>query len=185
MTAPRSVDVKSPRYTAEQHARINRSGMSAEVSKLRPGDGRHYFTFLFPDYVIDRCEEIAGKMRDRGTAAGDGADYVSILFLALGIGLDTIAMEEGLPRLDKPLEVPRGPRWEHQRKVYGALTTLHNAFLDADAVTVDLLRAPRLRELGPIIAERNYNEARGSIVQALAFALRLTAPEEEAVDVYA
>jgi hypothetical protein len=169
---------RSYRYRAEQHARINHS-TRLEADKLRADDGQHYFTFLFEDATIDRCEELAGTMRDHGIDQSDGAYYVSILFRALALGLDVIAAEVGLPQLDKPLERARRPRWEHQRKVHDALTTLHNAFLDADAVTVDMLRAPRLRELGPALHEVNYNEARGSIVSSLAFALRFTADEEE------
>ncbi len=60
-----------------------------------------------------------------------------------------------------------------------ALSTLKEAFKDADAITVDMLRPPRKRELGPIIAERNYQEARASLVQALALSIALAADDDE------
>lgn len=47
------------------------------------------------------------------------------------------------------------------------LTSLRSAFLDADAVSIDLLRPLRARELGPVVAARNYGEARTAVLAAL------------------
>ncbi len=50
------------------------------------------------------------------------------------------------------------------------LRALTVAWMDADAVTVDMLRRPRDRELGPATHAANYHEARAKILQALAYA---------------
>ena len=52
-------------------------------------------------------------------------------------------------------------RWGAGRRV---------AFADADAVACDMLRAPRRRELGPVLAAQKYNAAREQILAALDFA---------------
>jgi hypothetical protein len=54
-----------------------------------------------------------------------------------------------------------------------ALVSLHEGWQDADAVTGDMLRAPRKRELGPVLARRNYSDARDKVVTALAYLAKL------------
>jgi hypothetical protein len=44
---------------------------------------------------------------------------------------------------------------------------------DAGAVTADMLRRPRRRELGPALHRRNHREAREKILAQLAYLLRL------------
>ncbi len=44
---------------------------------------------------------------------------------------------------------------------------------DADAVAEDMLRAPRRRELGPVLHRKNYGEARGKITSAIEYLFRL------------
>ena len=53
---------------------------------------------------------------------------------------------------------------------------------DADAVTEDMLRAPRKREMGPVLHRQNYSEARAKIVKSIAYLLRATADEPEQGD---
>src|SRR5512140_1218188 len=53
-----------------------------------------------------------------------------------------------------------------------ALVDLRVAVDDADSVTEDMLRAPRRRELGPVLHRRNYSEARGKITSAIAYLFR-------------
>ncbi len=48
------------------------------------------------------------------------------------------------------------------------LADLRSAFDDADAVALDMLRAPRRRNLGPREHRRLYREARGKLLQLLA-----------------
>ena len=50
-----------------------------------------------------------------------------------------------------------------------ALQDLRVAVDDADAVTRDMLRPPRERELGPVLHHANYTEAHGKIVSSFAF----------------
>ncbi len=59
-----------------------------------------------------------------------------------------------------------------------ALSTLCEAFRDADAITKDMLRPPRKRELGPALHADNYGEARASLVQALDRAVKLADEDE-------
>ncbi len=53
-----------------------------------------------------------------------------------------------------------------------SLVDLRIAFEDADAVTRDMLRPPRLRELGPALHSRQYREAYEKIAQVMAYLLR-------------
>ncbi len=64
----------------------------------------------------------------------------------------------------------------------GALADLKEAFKDLDGIAVDMLRPPRRRELGPVIHERNYSEARASLVQALALATALAGEDDDGDD---
>ncbi len=43
---------------------------------------------------------------------------------------------------------------------------------DADAITRDMLRPPRLRELGPALHSRQYREAHEKMLSVLAYLLR-------------
>lgn len=54
-------------------------------------------------------------------------------------------------------------------KMRSAILSLVEGWRDADAVTADMLRPPRERELGPALHARNYGEARGKIVASLAY----------------
>ena len=58
-----------------------------------------------------------------------------------------------------------------------ALTDLRDAFDDADAVTRDMLRSPRERELGPVLHNANYAEARSKIAAGFAFLMVSVVPE--------
>jgi hypothetical protein len=66
--------------------------------------------------------------------------------------------------------------WSDPAAVATWLAGLRSAFADADAVALDMLRPPRSRELGPAIHARNYNAARGQVLQALDVAV---APEPD------
>lgn len=62
--------------------------------------------------------------------------------------------------------------------------TLHRALLDlrvavdaADAVTRDMLKSPRERELGPVLHNANYGEARSKIAAGFAFLMAGVEPE--------
>jgi hypothetical protein len=59
-------------------------------------------------------------------------------------------------------------------KMRCALVDLRVAVDDAGAVTTDMLRRPRRRELGPALHRRNYREARDKILGQIAYLLRLT-----------
>jgi len=65
-----------------------------------------------------------------------------------------------------PRELPRND-------VRRALLDLRVACDDADAVIVDALRPLRRRELGHVLAARNYADARGKITATLAYLFRL------------
>ena len=58
-------------------------------------------------------------------------------------------------------------------KMRRALVDLRVAVDDADAVTADVLRRPRRRELGPALHRRNYREARDKILGQLAYLLHM------------
>lgn len=60
--------------------------------------------------------------------------------------------------------------WNDPAAVRRWLSAMRSSFADADAVTSDLLRPPRSRDLGPIQHTRLYTEARTSILQLLAHA---------------
>jgi hypothetical protein len=60
--------------------------------------------------------------------------------------------------------------WSDTTEVSIWLAGLRSAFDDADAVTSDMLRQPRARQLGPALHEKNYTEAREQILHALAYA---------------
>ncbi len=53
-----------------------------------------------------------------------------------------------------------------------SLLDLRLAIDDADAVSRDMLRPPRLRELGPALHSRNYREAHEKILSVLAYLMR-------------
>ena len=59
----------------------------------------------------------------------------------------------------------------------GVVEALRVAFEDADAVTVDMLKPPRRRDLGPVEHARLYEDARASIVEGLARMARLAGGE--------
>ena len=50
-----------------------------------------------------------------------------------------------------------------------ALVDLRAAVDDSDAVTRDMLKASRERELGPVLHRDNYGEARAKIVSSFAY----------------
>ncbi len=52
------------------------------------------------------------------------------------------------------------------------LLDMRIAIDDVDAVTRDMLRPPRLRELGPALHARQYREAHEKMLSALAYLLR-------------
>lgn len=54
------------------------------------------------------------------------------------------------------------------------LVDLRVAVDDADAITEDMLRPARRRELGPVLHATNYREARARVLAAHAFLMRLT-----------
>ncbi len=54
------------------------------------------------------------------------------------------------------------------------LMDMRVAIEDADAVSRDMLRPPRLRELGPALHSRQYREAHEKMITALAYLLRET-----------
>ncbi len=54
------------------------------------------------------------------------------------------------------------------------LSDMRIAIDDADAVARDMLRPPRLRELGPALHSRQYREAHEKILSVLAYLLRDT-----------
>ncbi len=58
-----------------------------------------------------------------------------------------------------------------------ALVDLRVAVDDADAVTRDMLRSPRERELGPVLHRDNYSEARAKIAAGFAFLMASVEPE--------
>jgi hypothetical protein len=60
--------------------------------------------------------------------------------------------------------------WNDPIAVSRWLAGLRLAWNDADAVTLDMLRPARARELGPALHATNYGAARAQILQALAFA---------------
>jgi hypothetical protein len=66
--------------------------------------------------------------------------------------------------------------WSDPVAVSKWLAGLRLSFNDADAVALDMLRPPRVRELGPALHAKNYSEARAQIVQLLDYA---TAPEPD------
>jgi hypothetical protein len=63
--------------------------------------------------------------------------------------------------------------WSDPIAVSKWLAGLRLAFNDADAVALDMLRPPRVRELGPALHAKNYGEARAQILQSLAYAAKL------------
>jgi hypothetical protein len=60
--------------------------------------------------------------------------------------------------------------WSDPAAVSHWVESLRVAFHDADAVTLDMLKPPRARELGPVLHARNYGEARAAVLAALAAA---------------
>lgn len=58
-------------------------------------------------------------------------------------------------------------------KMRRALIDLRVAVDDAGAVTADMFRRPRRRELGPALHRRNYREARDKILGQLAYLLHM------------
>ena len=62
------------------------------------------------------------------------------------------------------------------------LLALKLAFDDADTVAIDMLRPPRKRELGPVLAKRNYDEARGSFASRFADLMAMAGEEPEPGD---
>lgn len=54
-----------------------------------------------------------------------------------------------------------------------ALIDLRVAVDDADAAAEDMLRAPRRRELGPVLHRKQYTEARHKITATIAYLMRL------------
>ncbi|MFT3771409.1 MAG: hypothetical protein QM820_38840 [Minicystis sp.] len=53
------------------------------------------------------------------------------------------------------------------------LVDLRVAVDDADSVAADMLRPPRPRELGPVLHRVQYREARGKIVEQIAYLMRM------------
>jgi hypothetical protein len=69
--------------------------------------------------------------------------------------------------------------WSDPIAVSAWIGRLRGHVNDADAVARDLLRPPRERELGPVLARENYDAAHAAIVDALNFA---SAPEPDVDD---
>lgn len=63
-----------------------------------------------------------------------------------------------------------------------ALKSLRDAADDANAVVEDMLKPPRMRQLGHVLQRDNYSEARGKLVASHAFLMRcmLTEPSDPA-----
>lgn len=59
-----------------------------------------------------------------------------------------------------------------------ALVSLRVGFDDADAITEDMLRAPRQRELGPALHRANYEDAKGKVLAILGRLLAATADDD-------
>ena len=59
------------------------------------------------------------------------------------------------------------------------LLALKLAFDDGDAVVLDMLRPTRKRELGPVLARRNYDEARGSFTDRFASLMAMATDDSE------
>ncbi|MFT3776251.1 MAG: hypothetical protein QM820_63715 [Minicystis sp.] len=53
------------------------------------------------------------------------------------------------------------------------LVDLRVAVDDADSVAADMMRPPRQRELGPVLHRVQYREARGKIVEQIAYLMRM------------
>ncbi len=66
--------------------------------------------------------------------------------------------------------------WADPLAVARWLGSLRLAFNDADAISLDMLRPPRKRELGPVLHARNYGDARAQVLRALDYA---SAPDPE------
>jgi len=62
--------------------------------------------------------------------------------------------------------------WSDPIAVSKWLIGLRAAFNDADAIAIDMLRAPRTRELGPRLHAKNYGEARKAILASIDYAIR-------------
>ena len=60
--------------------------------------------------------------------------------------------------------------WTDATEVTIWLAGLRQSFDDMDGVASDMLKPPRARELGPVLAAKNYTAAREQILHALAFA---------------
>jgi predicted amidohydrolase YtcJ len=66
--------------------------------------------------------------------------------------------------------------WHDDEAVARWLGALRVSLNDAHAVTRDMLRAPRERELGPALHARNYDAAWQQVVEAIEYA---TKPDPE------
>jgi hypothetical protein len=63
-----------------------------------------------------------------------------------------------------------------------ALKDLRGAADDANSIVEDMLRPPRMRQLGHILQRDNYGEARGKLVASHAFLMRCVLTEPEPSD---
>ncbi len=59
------------------------------------------------------------------------------------------------------------------------LTAIRIAVDDAEALTTDMLKPPRLRELGPALHRANYLDARSRMLSGLDYLMSLTQPAPE------
>lgn len=62
--------------------------------------------------------------------------------------------------------------WKDDEAVRRWLADVRTAFDDADAVTADMLRPTRERELGHVQHQRLYGDARKVVIELLEFATR-------------
>lgn len=60
------------------------------------------------------------------------------------------------------------------------LLDLRVAADDADSITVDMMRSPRRRRLGPMLHRSQYREARGKVITQIAYLLRMAEDEPKA-----
>ena len=68
--------------------------------------------------------------------------------------------------------------WNDRAAVSQCLSKLWASMKDANAVTQDLLRPPRERELGPVLHAQNYGDAWAQVVETMAYAMG-SEPEPE------
>jgi hypothetical protein len=71
---------------------------------------------------------------------------------------------------------PRRKRRVGKKRLRRIMNGCLAACADLDVAVQDMLRAPRSRELGPVLHRKSYNEARKELLRLIALALP---PEDE------